>query len=467
MTGASSHTPPRDSTSTRTGRADILDAHVSMTLRKLPRGQLYFHPLAVAGATLSRLGPRPPAFSVVRRFEEAFAAALSAPAAVALPHARVALAYLLRILDLPAGSEVLMTPVTIPEIVSVVLMAGLRPVFVDLGARTCNIDCDDLERKITPRARLILVTHLCGFPSDIRRIEALARKHNLDLLEDCSQVPGTRTDDRTLGLFGRAGFMSLTPLKPVSTFHGGMTITTDAAIARELRGLDETAPPPLSLKKTARLLFRDHLLHAVTNVGTFSAVTYWAVRAGESLNPEAVREFQRGNLFNSPDKRMAKVTRLDRLPDWMYSRYSDFQAQTGFEPLAHLEEGNRRRRELSLYLLETLSKAGVPGLVRIEGNPADCTFWRFPLWVEAPADLRALRRHLLLRGIDSSPTNLVCCSREEAFADCAADTPEARRFVDEMIFLPMHPNLAEADMDRIAEGVITCYENSPTEGASR
>ena len=398
---------------------------------------------------------------MVRRFEQAFAAATGAPAAVALPHARVAFQYILRVLALPAGSEVLLTPVTIPEIVSVVLMEGLRPVFVDLGERTCNMDCADLARKITPRARLLLVTHLCGIPSEMEQIGALARAHRLEILEDCSQVPGTRLAGRTLGLLGRAGFMSLTPLKPVSTFHGGMTITADARIESELRRIDAAAPSPMSLRRTARVVLRDYLLHAVTNVSTFSAFGYHGVRAGESLNPEAVREFQRGNLFNSPAKRMSKVTRLDRLPDWMYARYSDFQAQTGFKPLARLDEGNRRRRDLSLRLLGKLSKAGVPGLLRIEGDPADCTFWRFPLWLDSPARRDDLRRHLFARGIDSSPTNLVCCAREEAFADCAADTPEARRFVDEMLFLPMHSNLTDADMDRIAEGVISYYAGLP------
>src|SRR5207249_12041701 len=106
-----------------------------------------------------------------------------------------------------------------------------------------------------------------------------AQRHPLGVLEDCSQAHGTRHRGRMLGLFGRAGFMSLTPLKPVATFHGGVTITTDPVIERELRRIDAAAPPPLSRPKLLQLLIRDNLLHGVTDVTNFSWVTYYAVLA--------------------------------------------------------------------------------------------------------------------------------------------------------------------------------------------
>ena len=429
-------------------------------LRKLPRGQLYFDPAGVLADTARHLAPTGDAGVVVRRFERAFAAQLGSAAAVALPHARVALHYLLRALALPAGSEVAMTPVTIPDVVSVVLLAGLRPVFVDLAPRTCNIDCDDLARKITPRTRALLLTHLCGLPSEMERVLAIARRHDLEVLEDCSQVPGTRHRGRALGRFGRAGFLSLTPLKPVSTFHGGMTITDDRALERELRRLDAAAPPPLPPPALLQLLLRDNVLHAATCPTWFSRVTWHGVRAGEALRPEVVREFQRGNLLNRPARRH-RVTRRDALPAAMYARYSDLQAATGLRGLRTLDEGNRRRRELSLRLLDRLRAAGVPGLVSLTADADDCTFWRFPLWVDDPAQLEPLRRHLRARGIDTSSTNLVCCSREEAFGEFRADTPEARRYVDEMIFLPMHPSLTTDDVDRVARAVAEFSARAP------
>ncbi len=419
--------------------------------RRLPRGSLYFDP---AGALVDAM--RSVAWGegeTVRRFEREFANALDAPEAVALPHARVALRELLAVLSLPVGSEVLMTPVTIPDIVSVVILAGLTPVFVDLAPFTCNIDCDDLARKITARSRLVLVTHLSGIPSEMERVMELAGRHGLEVLEDCSQVPATRHDGLALGLHGRAGFMSLTPLKPVSTLHGGMTVTRDPALARELRHRIAASPPPLPPKTLARLLARDTTLHLATHPAVFPRVTFHAVRALESLRPEVVTEFQRGNLFNDPARRR-RVRRIERLPAWMDARFSDAQAAMGLRGLRSLARDNRLRRERALRLLGLLRDAGVPGLPRIVVDEAECTFWRFPLWVGAPSEVAPLRRKLLAHGVDTSPTNLECCSREEAFAPWSADTPEARRYVDAMIFLPMHSALREADVDHIARAVI-------------
>ena len=141
----------------------------------------------------------------------------------------------------------------------------------------------------------------------------------------------------------------------------------------------------------------------------------------------------------------------------MMARFSDFQAAMGLRALETLASGNRRRTELGLMLLELLRARGVPGLLEITGDPGECTFWRFPLWVH-PARVTELRRHLLSRGVDSSPTNLACCSREPMFTDFRADTPHARRFVDEMIFLPIHPNLRDGDMRHVADAVSHYYE---------
>jgi dTDP-4-amino-4,6-dideoxygalactose transaminase len=432
-----------------------------MTLmpRRLPRGQIYYDTAAVVQRMANRVVASRAEGTDVRRFEAAFAAELGAQSAIAFPHARVALLHLLRVLALPAGSEVLMTPVTIPEIVSVIILSGLRPVFVDLGTRTCNIDCDDLERKITERSRMILLTHLCGIPSDVERVRECASRHGLEVLEDCSQAPGAHVGGRVLGSWGRAGFFSLTPLKPVSTFHGGMVITDDLKLAADLRRSVEESPPPLSPSRLARFFARDTLLHLVTEPRLFSTLTWHLVRAMEGVNPERVREFQRGNFLNKPEKRRT-VVRLSPPPPWMFSRYSDLQAVTGFEGLKQLAEGNRRRRELSLLLHDLLTRRGVPGLVRFEVSAEGATFWRFPLWT--PADrIRSLRQRLLRAGVDSSPTNLECCSRVPAFQEFAMDTPEARRFVDDMIFLPMHSNLREADMHRVSEVVAASMDDGP------
>ena len=130
--------------------------------RKIPRGQLYFEPSEVYGALARGIPGALRRGDRVRELESRFAELTGSPRALALPRTRIAVHLILKALDLPEGSQVIMSPVTIPDIVNAVLLAGLRPVFVDLGQRTCNVDYDALAHAITDETSALLITHLCG-----------------------------------------------------------------------------------------------------------------------------------------------------------------------------------------------------------------------------------------------------------------------------------------------------------------
>lgn len=410
-------------------------------MRPLPRGQLYFEPLRVL-STLVRHSVRGDAREVAA-FEASCAATLGAPEAVLLPHARIALRELLRSLALPPGGEVLMTPVTIPDIVNVVLDAGLVPVWVDLGDQTANLDVDDLARKITGKSRVLLVTHLCGLPTDMGRVMAIAAAHQLTVLEDVSQAMGGSWGGQPLGTFGLAGFFSLTTLKPLATFHGGLVLTRDPALATRLRAVVAGWPPPRP-GLYARLYLRDIVLHASSHPEIFARLGFPILRAAERMSPRYVAEFQRGNFLGFHSS--ASRARRHQVPERMATRYTAAQAAIGQRSLAHVMADNARRRALAERLLQRLDAAGLPGRPRLPAGGV-ATWWRFPYWTETP---ELLRRALREAGIDTAHTNLCCNSAEPAFASFAADTPQAQRYLDGMIFLPMHPNFTEADMDRAA-----------------
>lgn len=420
--------------------------------RKLPRGQLYLPDLRRIGRGLVAALSPPARGARVDALERRFAAALESRDAVLLPHARVALLAILRALDLPPGSEVLMTPVTIPDVVNAVLLADLRPVFVDLGERTGNVDPGSLAARATPAARVVLVTHLAGLASPMDEVMRVAAGRGLVVLEDCSQAMGTRYRGKLLGTFGKAGFYSLSTLKPVASFHGGLVITGDAALAAALRDAARAMPLP-SRGWLFKMFARDAILHAASHPLPFSLAGYYGVAALERLAPAVVDELQRGNIVYDAARRAARVKRKTELAASFFAAYTDAQAELAEGCLDALDAGNRRRVALASRLHAKLGAAGVPGLVRLDphGSP---TFWRYPLWTDDPGALRvALRR----RGIDVARTNLCCASREPAFADLAARLPHAEAFVDRTVFLPLHPSLDERDMDHLAREVIASF----------
>lgn len=417
--------------------------------RKLPRGQLYLPDQRRLGRGLVASLAPPARGARVDALERRFAEALESRDAVLLPHARVALLAILRALDLPPGSEVLMTPVTIPDVVNAVLVAGLRPVFVDLGERTCNLDPAALAARVSPRARAVLVTHLSGLASPMEEILRVAEAHRLVVLEDCSQAMGARFEGKMLGTFGRAGFSSLSTLKPVASFHGGLAVTGDAELAAALREAARAMPAP-SRRWLFKMFARDAILHAASHPLPFSLAGYYGMAVLERLAPSVVDELQRGNIVYDAARRAARVKRKTELAASFFAAYTDAQAVLAEGCLDAMDAGNRRRIALASRLHARLEEASVPGLVRLDprGSP---TFWRYPLWTPDPGALRAFLRR---RGIDAARTNLCCASREPAFAELAAATPNAVAFVDGMVFLPLHPSLDERDMDHVARAVI-------------
>jgi dTDP-4-amino-4,6-dideoxygalactose transaminase len=423
--------------------------------RKLPRGQLYLPDLRRIGEGLA-LALSPPARGArVDALERRFAATLESRDAVLLPHARIALLAILRALDLPPQSEVLMTPVTIPDVVNAVLIAGLRPVFLDLGERTCNLDPAQIAERASPAARVLLLTHLSGLAWQMDEILRMAKERGLIVLEDCSQAMGTRYDGKLLGTFGRAGFYSLSTLKPVASFHGGLVITDDEALAGAVRRAALELPLP-SRRWLFKMFARDAILHTASHPAPFSLAGYYGVAALERFAPAIIDEFQRGNIVYDAARRAARVKRKTEIAPSFFAAYTEAQAALAEGCLDALEAGNHRRAALVSRLHRALQAAGVPGLVELDprGSP---TFWRYPLWLSEPAELRAF---LLRRGIDAARTNLCCASREPAFADFAAETPNAAAFVERMVFLPLHPNLDEADMDYLASTIAEFYRST-------
>ena len=113
-----------------------------------------------------------------------------------------ALELALRLCDIGPGDEVITTPLSWVATANVVLAVGATPVFVDAEPTTRNIDLDLIERAITPRTRALIPVDLAGLPVDRERLNALARKHGLRVVEDAAQSFGARWGDREIGSFG-------------------------------------------------------------------------------------------------------------------------------------------------------------------------------------------------------------------------------------------------------------------------
>src|SRR5437868_13151607 len=178
----------------------------------------------------------------IAEYEGRFAEYHGIEHATATSFGRMACYYILRALDLPEGSEIIFPALTFWVVPEIARRAGLRPVFVDVDARTFNLDPTRIEAAITERTRAIVPTHLYGQPCRMSEIMRVAETHNLIVVEDCAQAAGARYRGSRVGTFGDAAFFSFQMLKGINTYGGGMALTNDSSIAAKVRAQAEAEP---------------------------------------------------------------------------------------------------------------------------------------------------------------------------------------------------------------------------------
>lgn len=137
-------------------------------------------------------------------------------------------------LQLPPGSEVITSPVTDMGSVIGILYQQLVPVFADIHPHTYNLDSADVRRRITPKTKALMVVHLAGNPSDMDVLMAIARDHNLLIIEDCAQSWGATYRGKPVGLFGDLACYSFNEFKHVSCGDGGIVGTNDSRLGPSL-----------------------------------------------------------------------------------------------------------------------------------------------------------------------------------------------------------------------------------------
>jgi perosamine synthetase len=164
---------------------------------------------------------------VADEFEKKWAETIGTKRALAMVNGTNALITSLVQYDIGAGDEVIVPPYTFIATIQAVLMTGAMPVFVDTDPETFQINADKIEEKITPNTRAILPVHILGMPADMEKIMAIAKKHNLIVVEDACQAWLAEINHRKMGTFGNCGCFSFQTTKHIPTGEGGAIVSDD------------------------------------------------------------------------------------------------------------------------------------------------------------------------------------------------------------------------------------------------
>jgi len=369
----------------------------------------------------------------VAAFEEEFARFLGGGhvRAVSTEYGRMALYFILKAMDLPPGSEIIVPALTFWVVPEIVRVAGFTPVFADIDPGSFTLSPAAMERAITPNTRAVLPTHLYGMACDLDPIMALARRHNLKVIEDCAHSLGATYNGQMVGTFGDASFFSFQAFKPLNTFGGGLAWMRDAELARRVGEYADAEPLP-STKRVESILSSGKWQHTFVRprVFTYSLFPVWWAASWINAKPERYL--------------WAAVQRLDPLPSHYRGKFSNVQAALGLAGLARLPEFIERTRAHA-RTLDTLL-GDVPG-VTIPRVPAGKThvYYQYCAYV---TDHEGLVRTCIRRGVDVAPMHVDVCSEMELFGRQSAPAPGAEKAMT-AVQVPMYESLSDAEIDRI------------------
>jgi perosamine synthetase len=364
-------------------------------------------------------------------FERAFAARYVPGQSLFLsPSGRVALCWILRALGLEKGDEVVTQAFNFAAVPSAILAAGGVPRFVDVGEGSFDIDPAALRKAVGPRTRAVLATHLYGNPAALDEIAEICASVGAVLLEDCAQATGATFRGRPVGTFGRASFFTYGPTKNFTLLGGGAAATSDPALATRIGELS-AHNPELALGKTVFLGVKAACIAGASHPVPFNLVVFPTLRllahAGIDLVHKVMAEAPGG------------LGAIEDLP--VPSRP---MVAIGLSQLRRVDDLNRARAKNGWQLRGLLEKA--PGLtlpVVREGS----IFMSFAVF---HPKREAFAEALAARGVDTDLGFMEDCASSAQFSAHAADCPNSRRAVGEVVHLPIHPYLTDRDVEHIA-----------------
>jgi perosamine synthetase len=186
---------------------------------------------AVLRTSRLSLGPQ------MEAFEQALAAFVGVPHAIAVSSGTAGLHLCIKALGIGEGDEVIVPSFTFIAAANAIRYERAHPVFVDIDAESLNMSPASIEQAITPKTRAILVVHTFGRPAEMAAIMEIANRHHLLVIEDACEAIGATCEGREAGSFGDAAVFAFYPNKQITTGEGGMVVTRRQELAARIRAL--------------------------------------------------------------------------------------------------------------------------------------------------------------------------------------------------------------------------------------
>jgi dTDP-4-amino-4,6-dideoxygalactose transaminase len=346
-------------------------------------------------------------------------------------YGRMALYFILKALDLPPGSEIIVPALTFWVVPEITRVAGLKPVFADIDPVTFTLSPKAVERAITPNTKAVLPTHLYGMSCDMDPILDIARRHHLKVVEDCAHSLGATYKGQMVGTLGDASFFSFQAFKPLNTYGGGLAWMRDADLARRVGEFADGEAWP-SEERVEKILWSGRWQHTFIRpkVFTYSLFPIWYAASWVNAKPER-------RLWED-------VRPLSPLPDHYRGRFTNVQASIGLAGLKRMPEYIERTRRHARMLDDLL---GDVRDIAVPYIPPDRTHVYYQYCAYVP-DTETIVKRCIRRGVDVAPMHVDVCPAMELFGAHGMRAPGAEKAAT-AVQVPVYESLSDQEIDRI------------------
>jgi dTDP-4-amino-4,6-dideoxygalactose transaminase len=335
------------------------------------------------------------------------------------------------------GQSVVMSPLTIVDVVNAVVLAGGIPHFVDITPHRCVMDLERADAAISPRTGAVLLTHLHGESADVCAFRDLFARRGVPLIEDAAQALGALEQGKRLGTFGAAGIYSFGLYKNVTAWQGGMVVSNDGnLLARIRRRLD--ALPRASRTRLLSAGLHGALTDVATSTSVFANLTYPVTRRGilqgnrwiqEKLDPES------------------GARRLSALPLEYLGRMTGIQASLSIRQLDSVDASSQSRIEKAAIYHHKLK--GMEGWTL---PPARDDFSHiYTTYAIQVPERDALLHYAQSHRRDIAAQHLRNIADLPEFAEFGRDCPNARNAARSLVLLPTYPGYPDTEIYRNIE----------------
>jgi dTDP-4-amino-4,6-dideoxygalactose transaminase len=376
---------------------------------------------------------------------------------------RTALYAILQALGIGQGDEVLIQAFTCTAAVNPIIWVGAMPIYVDIEDGTYNMSPEDLEKKITPRCKVLIIQNTFGFPGKIRELLEIAKKNNLIVLEDCAHNLGTEYEilsretgknfssfskikyNQKIGTFGEAAFFSFGRSKVISAIFGGVAFAKNPELAEKIRKIQNQWEYPSS-RWIAQQLFHPIYLAIAKLLYNFFSIGKIMIIIGKKIGLMSLMVYSIEKTGGKPPFGPAKM------PNALVC--------LAINQFKKIEKFNQHRRELAAFYQDNLSGLEKEGILRFAQDEKNsfAVFLNFPIQVKnfgARYKLigAAKKYGIYLESWPAKDKKVIgpdSVNQEMLFYEDGM-CPNAERTAQISINLPTSPNTTKKDAERVAK----------------